>query len=57
MNRTRGDGPLSTRIIIGGTHRNNLIAIAAGSIEDRMGNLRPALDCAGAGAVISLFSA
>ena len=47
MNRARCDGSLGTCIIIGGTHRNNLIAIAVSSIEDRTGNLRPALDCTG----------
>lgn len=57
MNWARHDGPLGTCIIIGGTHRNNLIAIAVGSIEDRTSNFRPALNRTRAGAVISLFSA
>lgn len=57
MKRTRRDRTLDTRAIISGTRRNNLIAIAVGSIEDYTGNLRPALNRTRVGAVISLFSA
>ena len=56
MNRTRSNGTLGTRIIIGGTHGNNLIAIAVGSIKDRTGNLRPALDRPGTGTIIGTIS-
>ena len=58
MDKSRANEPgavrwtLSARIIIGGTRRNNLIAIAVGGIEDGASDVHPALDCTGAGAVI-----
>ena len=55
--RARRDGPLGARVIIGSTQRDDLIAIAVGSIEDRTSNFRPALNRTRADAVISLFSA
>lgn len=57
MNWARRDGPLGARVIIGSTQRDDLIAIAVGSIEDHTSNFRPALNRTRADAVISLFSA
>ena len=52
VDRARGDGALGVRVVVGGAHGHDLPAVAVGSLEDGAGDVRPALDGAGAGAVV-----
>ena len=52
VDRARGDGALGTRVVVGGRHRHDLVAVAVGGLEDGSGDVRPALHGAGAGAVV-----
>lgn len=52
MDRTRGDRPLDAGVVVGGADRDHLIPVAVGSLEDGAGDVGPALDCTGAGAIV-----
>ena len=52
MDRARGDGARSGRVVVGGADRHDPVAVAVGGIEDGAGDVGPALDGARAGAVV-----
>ena len=52
MDRARGDGARGVRVVVGGRYRHDLLPVAVGGLEDGAGDIRPGLDCAGAGAVV-----
>ena len=52
MDRARGDGTRGVRIVVGGRHRHDLVAIAVGGLEDGAGDVGPGLHGAGARAVV-----
>lgn len=52
VDRTRGDGACSGRVVVGGADRNDPVAVAVGGLEDGAGDVRPGLHGAGAGAVV-----
>ena len=52
VDRARGDGALGVRVVVGGADRHDLLAVAVGGLEDGAGDVRPALDGAGARAVV-----
>ena len=52
MDRARGDGAGGVRVVVGGRHRHDLVPVAVGGLEDGAGDVGPALDGAGARAVI-----
>ena len=52
MDRARGDGAGGAGVVVGGRHRHDPLAVAVGGLEDGVGDVRPALHRAGAGAVI-----
>lgn len=52
VDRARGDGAGGGRVVVGGRHRHDPVAVAVGGIEDGAGDIGPGLDGAGAGAVV-----
>ena len=52
VDRARGDGARGVRVVVGGRYRHDLLPVAVGGLEDGAGDIRPGLDCAGAGAVV-----
>ena len=52
VDRARGDGALGAGVVVGGAHRDHLVAVAVGGLEDGAGDVRPALHGSGPGAVI-----
>ena len=52
VDRARGDGALGARVVVGGADRHDLLTVAVGGLEDVAGDVGPALDGAGAGAVV-----
>ena len=52
MDRARGDGARGVRVVVGGRHRHDLLTVAVGGLEDGAGDVGPALDGAGARAVV-----
>ena len=52
VDRARGDGALGVRVVVGGRHRHDPVAVAVGGLEDGAGDVRPGPHGAGAGAVI-----
>ena len=52
VDRARGDGVRSVRVVVGVAHRHDPLAVAVGGLEDGAGDVGPGLDGAGAGAVI-----
>ena len=52
MDRARGDGVRSVRVVVGGAHRHDPLPVAVGGLEDGAGDIGPGLDGAGAGAVV-----
>lgn len=52
VDRARGNGARGARVVVGGRHRHDLLAVAVGGLEDGAGDVRPGLDGAGAGAVV-----
>lgn len=52
VDRARGDGAGSARVVVGGRHRHDPVAVAVGGLEDGAGDVRPGPDGAGAGAVV-----
>ena len=52
VDRARGDGAGGIRVVVGGADRHDPVAVAVGGLEDGAGDVSPALDGAGAGAVI-----
>lgn len=52
VDRARCDGARGVRVVVGGRNRHDLLAVAVGGLEDGAGDIGPALDGAGAGAVV-----
>ena len=52
VDRARGDGAGGAGVVVGGRNRHDPVAVAVGDLEDGAGDVRPALDGAGAGAVV-----
>ena len=52
VDRARGDGAGGIRVVVGGRHRHDLVAIAVGGLEDGAGDVRPGPHGTGAGAVV-----
>ena len=52
VDRARGDGAGSIRVVVGGRHRHDPVPVAVGGLEDGAGDVRPGLHGAGAGAVV-----
>ena len=52
VDRARGDGAGGARVVVGGAHGHDLLAVAVGGLEDGAGDVRPGLHGAGAGAVV-----
>ena len=52
VDRARGNGARGARVVVGGRHRHDLLAVAVGSLEDGAGDVRPAPHGSGAGAVV-----
>ena len=52
VDRARGDGTGGARVVVGGAHGHDLLAVAVGGLEDGAGDVGPGLDGAGARAVI-----
>ena len=52
VDRARGDGALGVRVVVGGRHRHDPLAVAVGCLEDGAGDVRPAPHGPGAGAVV-----
>ena len=52
VDRARGDGALGARVVVGGRHRHDPVAVAVGGLEDGAGDVRPGLYSPGAGAVV-----
>lgn len=52
VGRARCDGARGVRVVVGSRHRHDLVPVAVGGLEDGAGDVRPALDRTGAGAVI-----
>lgn len=52
VDRARGDGAGGVRVVVGGAHRHDPVAVAVGGPEDGAGDVRPGLHGAGSGAVV-----
>ncbi len=52
VDRARGDGAGGIRVVVGGRHRHDLVAIAVGGLEDGAGDVRPGPHGTGAGAAV-----
>lgn len=52
MDRSRCDGADGARVVVGGADRHDPLAVAVGGLEDGAGDIGPALDGAGARAVV-----
>lgn len=52
VDRARGDGTGGARVVVGGAHGHDLLAVAVGGLEDGTGDVGPALHGAGAGAIV-----
>lgn len=52
VDRTRGDGACSGRVVVGGADRNDPVAVAVGGLEDGAGDVGPGPDRTRAGAVV-----
>lgn len=52
VDRARGDGARGARVVVGGADRHDLLAVAVDGLEDGARDVRPALNGAGAGAVV-----
>ena len=52
VDRARGDGAGGIRVVVGSADRHDPVPVAVGGLEDGAGDVGPALDGAGAGAVI-----
>ena len=52
VDRARGDGTGGVRVVVGGRHRHDPVAVAVGCLEDGAGDVGPALHGAGAGAIV-----
>ena len=52
MDRARGYGARGVRVVVGGRHRHDPIAVAVGGLEDGAGDVGPGPDGAGARAVV-----
>ena len=52
VDRARGDGALGAGVVVCGRYRHDPVAVAVGGLEDGLGDVRPALHGAGAGAVV-----
>ncbi len=52
MDGARGDGAGGARVVLGGAHRDDPLAVAVGGLEDGAGDVRPGLDCTRSGAVV-----
>ena len=52
MDGTRGDRAPGARVVVGGAHGNDLVAVAVPGLEARAGDVRPAPDGARPGAVV-----
>lgn len=52
VDRARGDGARGGGVVVGGRYRHDLVPVAVDGIEDGAGDVGPALDGAGAGAVV-----
>lgn len=52
VDRTRCDGARGVRVVVGGRHLHDLLAVVVGDLEDGAGDVRPALHGARTGAVV-----
>lgn len=52
VDRARGDGALGAGVVVGGRYRHDPVPVAVGGVEDGAGDIGPALDGAGARAVV-----
>lgn len=52
VDRARGDGADGAGVVVGGADRHDLLPVAVGGVEDGAGDIGPALDGAGARAVV-----